>query len=71
MRVLTLLKKTGKALVSFVSNGIDYACYVVEEFRNAQREDWQEGQLRKVIEDMEKQPYHPKPNHGKINVRLH
>lgn len=71
MRVWSLLKRIGKACVSFVANGIDYACYVLDEFRNVQQEDWPEGKLTKVKEEMDQHQFHNSTTStGKINLRM-
>lgn len=71
MRVVTLLRKMAKSCVSFVVNGIDYACYVVEEFRNVagKRNEW--GDELTKIEPIPTEITHShNTSSGKINVRM-
>jgi len=72
MPVLSLLKRTGKACITFVTDGIDYACYIVEEFRNPDknRSEWHEGELSKPIGHQITSVVNAQTHTGKINVRL-
>lgn len=77
MPALTLLKRISSALFGLVMSTIDYVQYLWEEVQGINRPDWQEGELRKVIDDLE--IHHTTdnklnlPEHktaGKINMRL-
>lgn len=71
MPVGTLLRKMGKSFVSFVVSGIDYACYVVEEFRNTagKRNEWGDELTR--IEPMPAEIIHShNTSKGKFNLRV-
>lgn len=71
MRIVSLLRKIAKCCISFVVSGIDYAYYVVEEFRNVtgKRNEWGDELAR--IEPMPSEVKHSlHTSSGKINVRM-